>query len=81
MQFDGEWVLRVTAVGGSLTLPEGAQPWGNPAHASPELHLEWKRAEDELERAKGRIREAHQAKAAAMERTSSPASLVCGDVA
>ena len=68
MQFDGEWVLRVTAVGGSLTLPEGAQPWGNPAHASPELHLEWKRAEDELERAKVAVVQSNQAKTAALQR-------------
>jgi len=71
MQFDDEWVLRVRVVDGKLAPPDGAQLWGNPAHASPELQVEWKRAGDELERAKGRVREAHQAKAAAVERTSS----------
>jgi serine/threonine protein kinase len=71
MQFDDEWVLRVPVVDGKLVPPDDAQLWGNPAHASPELQVEWKRAGDELERAKGRVREAHQAKAAAVERTSS----------
>jgi hypothetical protein len=80
MQFDDEWVVRVPAriVDGKLVmaLPDGGLPWGNPRHASPELQLEWKRASDELEGAKGRVREAHQAKEAAVERTSSPAVLL-----
>ncbi len=76
MQFDDEWVVRVPVVDGKLAPPDGAQMWGNPAHASPELQVEWKRAGDELERAKGRVREAHQAKAAAVERTFSPAALL-----
>jgi hypothetical protein len=80
MHFDDEWVLRVPVVDGRLMPPDGAQLWGNPAHASPELQLEWKRAGDELDRAKGRLREAHQAKAAAVERTSSPVSLQCGAI-
>jgi hypothetical protein len=78
MQFDDEWVVRVPVVDGKLATRDGAQLWGNPAHASPELQLEWGRAGDELERAKGRVREAHQAKAAAMEGTSSSEALLCG---
>jgi hypothetical protein len=80
MQFDDEWVVRVLVVDGKLAPPDGAQLWGNPAHASPELQVEWKRACDELERAKGRVREAHQAKAVAVERTYSLAALLCGAI-
>jgi serine/threonine protein kinase len=73
MQFEGEWVLRVPArtVDGRvvLALPEGAQPWGNGHHACPELHIEWKRASDELERAKGAVAVAFQVKTAAEQRT------------
>ncbi len=62
MQFDDEWVLRVPVVNGKLVPPDDAQLWGNPSHASPELQLEWKRAGDELERAKARVREAYYIK-------------------
>ncbi len=70
MHFEAEWklVVRVDATG-TLALPEGAQPWGNPAHAGPDLHLEWARAHHALERAKDIVREAHQAKTAAVART------------
>jgi serine/threonine protein kinase len=78
MEFDDEWVLRVPVVDGKLAPPDGAQLWGNPAHASPELHLELKRADDELKLAKTRVREAYQAKAAAVARTYSPAAVQCG---
>ncbi len=71
MQFDDEWVLRVQAriVDGRwmLALPEGAQPWGNQHHASPELCMEWKRANDELERAKAVVVRAYRAKTTAEE--------------
>jgi hypothetical protein len=69
MPFDGEWVLRVQAriVDGRLmlALPEGAQPWGNQQHASPELCMEWRRANDELDRAKAVVTRAYRAKTTA----------------
>ena len=75
MPFEDDLVLRVRvrSVDGRsmLALPDGYQPWGNGSHAGPELHMEWKRASDELERAKVAVVQAHQAKAAAVERTYS----------
>ncbi len=69
MPFEGDLVLRVPArvVEGKLVmaLPDGGLPWGNPRHASPELQVEWKRASDELERAKVAVVQAYQAKTAA----------------
>jgi hypothetical protein len=73
MHFSGEWTLRaaVHTNGGRVTLalPDGAQPWGNGSHASPELHTAWKRGHDELERAGIEAQRAHQAMRDAMERT------------
>jgi hypothetical protein len=71
MQFDREWVLRVGSVDGVLTLAEGALPWGNDSHAGPELHIEWKRACDELEAARLALAQAYRALEAAQQRTSS----------
>jgi serine/threonine protein kinase len=69
MQFDGEWVLRVPCVDGELSLPEGSQPWGNGSHAGPELHMEWKRASDEVATARLAVAQAYRAKNAAEQRT------------
>ncbi len=75
MQFDDDLVLRVPVriVDGRvmLALPEGAQPWGNGSHASPELHIEWNRASDELERAKVAVVQANRAKITAEQGASS----------
>ncbi len=71
MQVDEQWVVAVTAVGGNLALPEGAQPWGNQHNAGPELHIEWKRANDELERARVAVSQAYRAKIAAEQRVYS----------
>jgi hypothetical protein len=75
MLFDDSLVLRVPVriVDGRLmlALPDGFQPWGNGNHASPELHIEWKRASDELERAKVAVVQAYQAKTVAERGTSS----------
>jgi hypothetical protein len=68
MPFDAEWVLRVRAVDGELSLPEGSQAWGNAAHASPELHGEWKRASDELAAARLAVAQAYRAKTVAEQR-------------
>ncbi len=47
------WVWRVPARTvdsmWTLALPDKAQPWGNHLHASPELHMEWTRAREQLE--------------------------------
>jgi hypothetical protein len=78
MPFDDSLVLRVPVriVDGKLVmaLPDGGLPWGNPRHASPELQVEWKRASDELERAKVAVVQANQAKTAAEQGTSSTCS-------
>jgi serine/threonine protein kinase len=62
-------VLRVSVDDrGQLSLRDGAAPWGSHRHASPELFIEWKRAHDELERAKAAVSHAREAMAAAVER-------------
>jgi serine/threonine protein kinase len=77
MQFVDEWVVVVPAVSGSLTLPEGAQPWGNQHHASPELCMEWKRASEELERANVAVAQAFRAKTTAERGASSVFRCLC----
>jgi serine/threonine protein kinase len=71
MPFEGDLILRVRPrfVNCALVLEirDGA-PWGNPNHASPELHVEWKRARDELKRAKTAVAQAYRAKTAALQR-------------
>jgi serine/threonine protein kinase len=71
MQFVDEWVVVVPTTSGSLTLPEGAQPWGNQHHASPELCVEWRRATVELERATVAVAQAYRSKTAAEQGESS----------
>jgi hypothetical protein len=71
MHFDDEWVVRVPVVDGRLMPPDDAMSWGNPAHTSPELQVEWKRTSDELERAKAAVVQAYQVKAAAVQGASS----------
>ncbi len=73
MPFEDDFILQVPVrtVDGRqvLSLPDGVLPWGNGSHASPELHIEWKRASDALERAKVAVVQAFQAKTAAVDRT------------
>ncbi len=75
MPFDDDLVLRVPvrSVDGRVMLahPEGAQLWGNPAHASPELQIELRRASDELDRAKVAVVQANRAKFVAEQGASS----------
>jgi hypothetical protein len=86
MHFNGDWVHVVTVGGdGRLALADGAQPWGNASHACPELHLEWKRANDALAAANIAVAQAHRAKTEAAQRTLLytvccvvPARVACG---
>jgi serine/threonine protein kinase len=76
MLFEDDLILNVPVrkVSGRVTLAppnDGAPTWGNGAHVSPELHMEWRCAEAELDRAKVAVLQANQARTAAMQRTYS----------
>jgi serine/threonine protein kinase len=81
MLFEGGLVrtamVRSVAGTSELALPDGFQPWGNGTHASPELHIEWKRASDELERAKVAVVQAYQAKTVAEQGARSVFCCLC----
>jgi hypothetical protein len=83
MQFDGPWAVVVPVVDGKLSPPDGAQLYGNIAHASPELQIESARAEAALAAAKVAVAQTYQAKTAAEQSTchlsvqSSPPLVSC----